>query len=98
MLLLVSGQRGPVATAHGCVRLLKVALKAAKYCIQQDQLDLATKSLELAAEYMDELAKRDLEEEDGEVQKRLKAEYFVLRTALVSLRHTKYPPQSSHGG
>lgn len=47
---------------------------------------------------MDELAKRDLEEEDGEVQKRLKAEYFVLRTALVSLRHTKYPPRSSHGG
>ncbi|KAJ9649388.1 sporulation-specific protein 22 [Coniosporium tulheliwenetii] len=81
-LLLVSGQRGHGGTAQDCVRLLKVALKASKFCIQQGQLDLATKVLGRAAEYVDELAAHDLQEEDVEVQRRLKAEYYVLRTAL----------------
>lgn len=84
-LLLVSAQRGHGRTAHDCIRLLKVALKAVKFCIQQNQLELATKVLECAAKQVDELAAHDLQPDDVEVQKRLKAEYFVLRTALVSL-------------
>ena len=69
-----------------CVRLMTVALKAAKVCIGNNELSTATKILERAAEYQETLAG----EEEGKIQResepahRLRAEYYVVRTALVS--------------
>jgi hypothetical protein len=69
-----------------CVRLLKVALKAAKVCIEGKELSIATKVLERAAEYQDILSKEDdgASAEVRELVNRLRIEYFAVRTTLVS--------------
>lgn len=65
---------------------MKVALKAARVCIASNELNHATKILERAAEYQDVLsAETDAAgDEDGEVARRLRMEYFAVRTTLVS--------------
>jgi hypothetical protein len=67
------------------VRLLKVAFKAAKGCMQCGQGEQGVKVLERAAALCEELDKEGLVilKEDEAVRSRLVAEYYVLRTTLV---------------
>lgn len=70
-----------------CIRLMKIALKTAKTCLEFLELDSATKVLERAADYQEILEKPndgDKNNVDGVVG-RIRAEYFVVRTTLVSL-------------
>ena len=69
-----------------CVRLVKVALKAARVCIEGNELQIATKVLGSAAEYQDVLSKEveaELKEEE-ELEEGLRAQYFAMRMTLVS--------------
>jgi hypothetical protein len=72
-------------THKSCVRLMKVALKAARVCIDGNELSNVTKILERAAEYQDVLGKEtdDTSSHEGEVTRRLQMEYFAVRTTLV---------------
>ena len=65
---------------------MKVALKAAKICIQGNETTVATKVLERAAELQEALNEETVSDEDEEagVALRLRVEYFAVRTALVS--------------
>lgn len=78
---LSSRNRGRAA----CIRLMRVALKAAKVCIESNEFLVATKVLERAADYQNCLAKENGREKDGEekLAKGLCVEYFAVRTALV---------------
>jgi hypothetical protein len=68
-----------------CIRLMKVALKAAKWCIESKEVDNATKVLERAAEYQEILCQEgESERGEAELGERLRVEYYALRTALVS--------------
>lgn len=69
-----------------CVRLIKVALKAARVCIDGNELQIATKVLERAAEYQDLLSKGTEGEprEEAELVECLRAQYFAMRMTLVS--------------
>ncbi|KAH8730487.1 meiosis protein SPO22/ZIP4 like-domain-containing protein [Phaeosphaeriaceae sp. PMI808] len=66
------------------IRLMKVALKAARACIDCSELVNATKILERAAEYQDTLSKgnNDAKEDENQVALRLQMEYFAVRTTL----------------
>jgi hypothetical protein len=68
-----------------CVRLMKVALKAARECINISELLPATKIMERAAEYQDTMSKETdgASRHEGEIAHRLRMEYFALRTMLV---------------
>jgi hypothetical protein len=68
-----------------CVRLLKVAFKAAKFCITSDAYDHALKVLERVAAYLEDFDKveEELSTEDATLREKLKAEYYILRTILV---------------
>lgn len=68
-----------------CVRLMKVALKAAKACILEKDLGSATKVLERAATYEDVLVSGEQRDDSDEANlaKRLRLEYFAMRTVLV---------------
>ncbi|PVH94353.1 SPO22-domain-containing protein [Periconia macrospinosa] len=67
-----------------CIRLMKVALKAAKVCIENQEMLSATKVLERAAEYEDLLGQEAGREKDGDVLigDRLRVEYFGVRMVL----------------
>jgi hypothetical protein len=65
------------------VRILKVALKCVKACVQADELDFAGKVAARAAEWLDEVRGLDL-------KKKLSAEYYVWRMALVSVPFPAY--------
>ncbi|KAF2114687.1 meiosis protein SPO22/ZIP4 like-domain-containing protein [Lophiotrema nucula] len=67
-----------------CVRLMKVALKAARVCIDSNEYNGATKVLERAADYQEALvAEPDKERnEEAALRERLRVEYFALRTTL----------------
>lgn len=68
-----------------CIRLMRVALKAAKWCVENQDVDNATKVLERAAEYQDILSQQgDSERGEAELGERLRVEYYALRTVLVS--------------
>lgn len=84
-LLLDTGQPTDRAPFQSRVRLLKVALKAARFCLDGKQTELCVKVLGRAAHYEEELAKPDnqLSPEDVAIYARLRAEYFALRMALV---------------
>jgi hypothetical protein len=84
--LLDSAHLGRSISGANCVRLLKVAIKAAKLCLTGDALEHGVKVLERVASYLEELEKGGdkLSTEDGATREMLKAEYFVLRTTLVS--------------
>ncbi|KAK7533968.1 meiosis protein SPO22/ZIP4 like-domain-containing protein [Phyllosticta citribraziliensis] len=85
VLLLDSAQTSgrAVKTLDNVIRVLRVALKAAKFCLEQGHLDACTKALERAAHWQDEFAdqRQDLDSDVREIYDRLTAEYFVLRTA-----------------
>ncbi|KAJ4364246.1 sporulation-specific protein 22 [Ascochyta clinopodiicola] len=72
-----------------CIRLMKVALKAAKVCILAEEFDSATKVLEKAATYenimSDEHKDGDGEGEETSIARCLCLEYFAVRTVLVKL-------------
>jgi hypothetical protein len=69
-----------------CVRLLKVAFKAAKFCITSDALDHGIKVLERVAAYLEEFDKieEELSPDDAALREKLKTEYYILRTTMVS--------------
>jgi hypothetical protein len=79
-----------------CIRLMKVALKAARVCINGRELSNATKILERAAEYQDVLSKEvdGADGDDGEVARRLRTEYFAVRMTLVSNAYSSRLTQS----
>jgi hypothetical protein len=70
-----------------CIRLIKVALKAARVCIQSNELSTATKVLERAADYQDVLSQEDEDKrrKESELVDDLRAQYFAVRTTLVSV-------------
>ncbi|KAL7773732.1 hypothetical protein CFE70_003699 [Pyrenophora teres f. teres 0-1] len=76
------GTKGPQRTS--CVRLIKVALKAARVCIEANELQIATKVLECAAEYQAILSKETEGEhrEEVELVEGLRAQYFAMRMTL----------------
>jgi hypothetical protein len=57
-------------------------------CIEGDELGIATKVLERAAEYEEVLSKRSEGENEGDVELAdgLRVQYFAVRTTLVSAR------------
>ncbi|KAJ4356283.1 sporulation-specific protein 22 [Didymosphaeria variabile] len=66
-----------------CIRLMKIALKAARWCIENKEVGNATKVLERAAEYQEMLAQEgENERNEAEWGARLRVEYYALRTAL----------------
>ncbi|KAH7398979.1 meiosis protein SPO22/ZIP4 like-domain-containing protein [Phaeosphaeria sp. MPI-PUGE-AT-0046c] len=67
-----------------CIRLMKVALKAARVCIAFKELSNATKILERAAEYQDVLSKNaeGATCDDSAGAKDLRMQYFAVRTTL----------------
>jgi hypothetical protein len=67
------------------VRLMKVALKAARVCIEEGELVCATKVLERAADYQEGVDNESRETEEGEdIHVGLRVDYYALRTLLVS--------------
>lgn len=79
------GQGAKGRQRKGCIRLMKVALKAARVCIEGNELSTATKILERAAEYQEVLGKEGGRGEDTELANRLRVEYFAVRMSLVSV-------------
>jgi len=75
-------------TTANMVRLMRIGIKAAKNCLGSKQLDHALEVLEKLGGYELLLKKPDVPSlpEDKELHQRLIAEYYVLRTSLVSLR------------
>jgi hypothetical protein len=73
-----------------CIRLMKIALKAAKVCILAKDLENTTKVLERAAVYENLLGSKghNADSEEGDVARRLHLEYFAMRAVLVRLRHS----------
>lgn len=91
LLLLDGAQSVEGSAAHNVIRLMKVASKTARICLDGGQLELCQKVMERAASYKNEL--EDPRSEDSEEDEdtaalyaRLRADYFVLRTALGSKR------------
>ncbi|KAF2190807.1 SPO22-domain-containing protein [Zopfia rhizophila CBS 207.26] len=78
------GQATKGREVKNCIRLMKVALKAARVCLDDKQLDSATKVLERAADYQDILGNAKDGDRNGEanVSEGLRIEYFAVRTAL----------------
>lgn len=74
-----------------CIRLMKVALKAAKVCVLDKDMENARRVLESAASYEDVLAKAGQHDSDeSDVAKRLRLEYYAVRAALVGLSQRCY--------
>jgi hypothetical protein len=90
LLLDTAGSRGSKGEQYrNCIRLMKVALKAANVCIDDSEFESATKVLERAAEYQDVLSKSERQTgEEAVLADRLRAEYFAIRTTLVSTTDT----------
>lgn len=72
-----------------CIRLMKIALKAAKVCILNKDLDCATRVLERAATYEEILTGKSQHSDvgDADIAARLQLEYFAVRAALVRFNH-----------
>ncbi|KAH9875280.1 hypothetical protein J1614_004771 [Plenodomus biglobosus] len=88
--LLLDSAGGPgtrTRSRKSYVRLMKIALKAAKVCIEGNELSDATKILERAAEYQDVLSNEGETEgaEAATVVNSLRVEYFAVRMTLVGL-------------
>lgn len=71
---------------ESAVRVMRVALKAARCCLENAQFTLSLKSLERAAFHESKLSNEDtqLTKEDNVLQNSLRLEYFQLRIALVT--------------
>ncbi|KAF1940662.1 SPO22-domain-containing protein [Clathrospora elynae] len=78
------GQGAKGRQRKNCIRLMKVALKAARVCIDCNELSTATKVLERAAEYQEHLSKNHEAQsgEETELADGLRIEYFAVRTTL----------------
>jgi hypothetical protein len=85
-LLLETAHHAHKGTAQNCVRLLKVALRAVKGCLDCGLLEFAGKVLESAAYFEKSLANPEnrITPEDNAIHGRLSGEYYILRTMLVS--------------
>ncbi|KAI9792395.1 MAG: hypothetical protein M1816_002279 [Peltula sp. TS41687] len=85
-LLLDYAQQTTQGTAKNSVRLLKVALKTARSCLDMKDFnhDYCLRVLERAAEYEESLSqhKDTTKPEDLAFYTQLSAEYFIIRTAL----------------
>ncbi|KAF2762127.1 SPO22-domain-containing protein [Pseudovirgaria hyperparasitica] len=84
-LLLDYGQQTTKSRSMGnnAVRVLKVALKASKFCIEAGELELSLKALERAADYVNASEKADDPMcEQGNVPAKLRVEYYAIRIAL----------------
>ena len=83
-----AGQTKKGRERKNCVRLMKVALKTARVCIDTNEYNGATKVLERAADYQEALiVETGMERsEEAALRERLRVEYFALRTTLVSKR------------
>ncbi|KAF3008729.1 hypothetical protein E8E13_009809 [Curvularia kusanoi] len=79
-----SGQKVRGRERKTCIRLLKIALKAAKGCVLTNDLDCATRVLEQAATYEETLngMGRQKDGDDVSIASRLQLEYFTVRAAL----------------
>lgn len=65
---------------------MKVALKAGKICLVQEEVDMCVRLMERAADFegfLGKAAEAAGEEVDRKIANRLQSEYFVLRTTLV---------------
>jgi hypothetical protein len=82
----VGGHATKTRESKHYIRLMKVALKAARVCIDNNELSSATKVLERAADYQEAMSKEFGGERNAEtdVIGPLCADYFAVRTALVS--------------
>jgi hypothetical protein len=80
-----AGQAIKARERKHCIRLLRVALKAARVCIDNTDLASATKVLERAADYQEALAAESNSDSSARVQDDgiLRLDYFIVRTALV---------------
>jgi hypothetical protein len=81
-----NGQAKRGRERKNCFRLMKIALKAARVCIDNGRLDEATKVLERAAEYQEALSADGgvVRNEEAALEQRVRIEYFAVRTTLVS--------------
>jgi hypothetical protein len=81
-------------TQKSCIRLMKVALKAARVCIDHKELMHATKALERAAEYQDVLSTETdcADGDEAEAARRLRLEYFAVRIMLVRILESTGSP------
>ncbi|KAL1391665.1 meiosis protein SPO22/ZIP4 like-domain-containing protein [Phyllosticta capitalensis] len=86
VLLLDAAQTGGRSgnSLDSSIRVLRVSLKAAKFCYEQGHFDACLKALERAAYWQQEIANRgrNLDPDVLEIHEKLSAEYFILRTAL----------------
>lgn len=80
------GQSVKSKERKNCIRLMKLALKAGRWCIENKAVDNATKVLVRAADYQEVLGLEGEANEGAEYElgERLCVEYYALRTALVS--------------
>jgi hypothetical protein len=87
--LVDSGHSQKVGAPEQRIRILKVAIKAAKIALDRGELDLGGKVLERAAHYVGLFAKdkQRLGPEDVPIVERLNAEYHVSRIAIVGVPH-----------
>lgn len=71
---------------QNCIRLMKIALRTARWCMDGTSVEDTRKVLERAAEYQEVLRSKGENDEgaESELGERLRVEYFTLRTALVS--------------
>lgn len=76
---------------------MKVALKTARGCIDNNELDMAVKILGRAADYEEMMSTTggDDDNEGSEIMRRLRLEYFAARILLVG---TKMTTQNSAKG
>ncbi|KAF1951086.1 SPO22-domain-containing protein [Byssothecium circinans] len=79
-----SAQSTKAREPKACIRMLKVALKAAKVCIEGNEAGIATKVLERAAEHQEALSDETsgAQGDEAGIAERLRVEYFAVRTAL----------------
>ncbi|KAF8420073.1 meiosis protein SPO22/ZIP4 like-domain-containing protein [Tirmania nivea] len=82
--LLDCAERPSGRTRQSLIRLLKVALKTGRECIDQKQLSWALKIMEKAARYHEDLGKLDESQstEGKVVFHRLEGEYYLLRMTI----------------
>ncbi|KAH0614706.1 uncharacterized protein H6S33_000342 [Morchella sextelata] len=68
------------------IRLFRVAVKAGKTCLDQQDVKWAWKTMERAAKYQEDLTKAcdspEFKPEDQQTRSRLSCDYFTLRTVL----------------
>ncbi|KAI9695204.1 MAG: hypothetical protein M1820_008840 [Bogoriella megaspora] len=82
--LLLDAAQSNTANLNNCTRLLRASLKAARSCVDANELDLCLKVLEKGANYEADFGKQASRgtTEDQSLYERLSSEYYTMRTAL----------------